>query len=113
MNSAQVIQKAILSEKAYSLMDKGIYTFLIDKRAGKAEVAKAVKKQFSVDVKKVNISSFAPKQKRIQNTRKTVTVGGGKKAIVWLASGQTIELLTPKSEKKKKNKKESKEKNDK
>jgi len=109
MNQAQIIQKAILSEKAYKLMEKGAYTFLVDKKATKKEIAKSVAGQFSVKVRKVNILKSAQKRKRIGKTRKSTLVGGGKKAIVWLASGQTIAMLSPKSKEKSKSKKKEKE----
>ena len=101
MKQIDVIKKTILSEKAYNLMEKGLYTFLVDARATKKQIAKAVKDQFAVEVKKVNVLSKTSKQKRIQKTRKVTEVGGGKKAIVYLASGQKISALSPKVETKK------------
>jgi len=55
---------------------------------------------FSVSVKKINVLGIGAKQKRIAKTRKTVTVGGGKKAIVYLKAGQTISVLSPKAQSK-------------
>lgn len=108
MKTSYVIKKAIISEKATNLMNLGIYTFLVDPRANKKDIAKEVEKQFSVNVQKVNITKFAPKAKRIAQSRKMTTVGGGKKAIVVLKAGQTISLLAPKTEAKKaKEKKEN------
>ena len=101
MNKSEIIKKAILSEKAYTLMKKGIYTFLVDSRATKDAIAKAVEKQFAVEVKRVNIAKLAPKTKRIAKTRKTVTIAGGKKAIVVVKPGDKIGMLAPKGEGKK------------
>lgn len=101
MNTAYVLKNALLSEKAYAQMEQGIYTFWVDTRASKDTVKKAVEKQFAVSVTKVNITKSASKSKRIANTRKMTKVGGGKKAIVWLASGQNISMLLPKTEAKK------------
>lgn len=107
MNQSYVLKKAILSEKAYALLKRGVYTFLVDARAHKNEIAKAVGLQFGVSVAKVRISKFAPKTKRIIKSRKTTLSGGGKKALVTLSSGQSITLLAPKAAKgKKKVKKE-------
>lgn len=97
MKQADVIKRTILSEKAYKLMEKGLYTFLVDSRATKKQIAKAVSDQFAVKVKKVNVLSKFSKMKRIAKTRKVTKVGGGKKAIVYLASGQKIAALSPKS----------------
>jgi len=106
MKLKSVIKKAILSEKAYKQMEKGIYTFLIDSRATKNRVAKQVFSQFGVDVLRVNMTNIAPKSKRVAKTRKQVKTGGGKKAIVYLKPGQTIAMLMPKSEAKSKKPKE-------
>ena len=92
-----ILKKAVISEKAYRNMDHGIYTFLIEKAATKNDVVNAVKKYFSVDAVKVNTTSVSSKKKRVNKTRKFVNVGGGKKAVVWLKSGQSISALSAKS----------------
>lgn len=101
MKISQVFKKAILSEKAHTQMEKGIYTFLVDGRTTKDQIAKAVKSQFNVDAAKVNVSRVFPKIKRIGRSRVQTAVGGGKKAIVQLKSGQSIPMLSPKTESKK------------
>lgn len=93
-----IIKKAIISEKAYQGMEHGIYTFLIENTASKKDVAGAVKKFFSVDAVKVNITSISGKKKRVNKTRKFVSVGAGKKAVVWLKKGQSISALTSKTD---------------
>ncbi len=110
MKQTDVLQKAILSEKAYRLMEKGIYTFFVSKSASKENIKDMVEKMFSVNVVKVNVSRVGSKQKKIAKTRKTVTVGGGKKAIVYLKAGQTIAALSPKTESKAKKTKKTGEK---
>lgn len=97
-----LIEKALQSEKAHKQIGEGVYTFVVNKSAQKKQIAKLVENQFSVKVKKVNIAKFAPKRKRIAKTRKTTEVGGGKKAIVYLAKGQEIALFLAKTEKNKK-----------
>lgn len=109
MNTSSLIKKSILSEKAYKQMDAGIYTFLVDKQATKKQISEAVKKQFSVDVIKVNIAQKSFKMKRVARTRKKTKVGGGKKALVYLASGQNIAMLSPKSKKETKGSKKDKD----
>lgn len=92
-----ILKKAVISEKAYRNMEHGIYTFLIANNAAKSDVVSSVKKYFSVDAVKVNITPISAKKKRINKTRKFVLVGGGKKAIVWLKSGQSISALSAKT----------------
>lgn len=100
MNTQSVIIRAILTEKAHMLMAKGIYTFLVAGSSTKDDVKKAVHASFSVDPVNVNITSIKAKLKRIAKTRKFTTVGGGKKAVVYLKAGQTIAALQPKVESK-------------
>lgn len=100
MNLGHVIKKAILSEKAYKDMEVSIYSFLVDDRASKDEIRKAVENQFSTKVQKVNVQAISSKSKRITGTRKVTSVGGGKKARVYLEKGQNITLLSPKKESK-------------
>lgn len=108
-----IIMRAIISEKAYKNMDHAIYTFLVGKMATKKDVAVALKKQFSVDAVKVNMTKIVGKKKRVNKTRKFVEVGSGKKATVWLKSGQTIDALSTKTEKPKNEKKADKPKDSK
>lgn len=107
MKTSDIIQKSILSEKAYKQMEAGIYTFLVDPRANKDQIAQAIKNQFAVDVAKVNVTAKPKKAKRIGKTRKFTRVGGGKKAIVYLAAGQNIAALSPKTKKEIKGSKKS------
>lgn len=111
MKISHILKKAILSEKAYKLMETGVYSFMVDSRSKKAEIKKFVAGQFGVKVAKVNLANFSAKSKRIGNSRKTTLVGGGRKAIVFLEKGQTIPLLSPKTEAKKESKKNDKSKN--
>ena len=99
--------KNIVYENLYKLMEKGVYVFLVESRAKKPEIKKSVESQFKVDVVKVNTQAFPKKSKRIANTRKYTFTGGGKRATVYLKSGQTIALLSQKAEKSTKSKKEN------
>ncbi len=95
-----VIKKALLSEKAYIQMEKGVYTFMVDKNASKSEIKKAVEGQFKTKVKKVNVLGKAAKSKKVTGTRKEVLTGSGKKAVVYLVAGENIAMLSPKKESK-------------
>ncbi|OGE10263.1 50S ribosomal protein L23 [Candidatus Curtissbacteria bacterium RIFCSPLOWO2_01_FULL_42_26] len=102
MNQPYIIKQAILSEKTYKQMEAGVYTFLVARQATKNQIADAIEKQFSVKVEKVNLSTKPAKTKRITGTRKTAKTQNGRKAIAWLAPGQNIEMLAPKTAKTKK-----------
>lgn len=75
-----------MSEKSYAGIQNKVYTFVVDKRAGKVEIKKAVEEIFKVQVEKVN--TLIVKGKTVlRNTKSGVTVGNTgdyKKAIVTL-----------------------------
>lgn len=111
MNSSYIIKNAVLSEKAYAQMEKGVYTFLVDSRATKGEIKNVIEKQFSTTVVRVNVMNKSAKNRRITGTRKQVLTGQGRKAIVYLKAGERIAMLSPKKETEKKTSKASKESN--
>ena len=91
MDARQVIIEPVVSEKSYALMADGKYTFRIDDRAHKTQVARAVEQIFDVTVVEVRTMQVRPKPKRrgmhSGHTRRW------KKAIVELAPGDRIELF--------------------
>lgn len=78
MKLKDVIKQPIITEKSTQMASLGRYTFAVDKRANKIQIAQAVKKTFDVHPQKVWTS-------RIQ--------GGRKKAIVQLAEGEKIDAF--------------------
>ena len=61
-----------------------------------------------MNVVSVNVLTKSAKTKRIARTRKTTNIGSGKKAVVTLQKGQSIALISTKSEKSNAKKTESK-----
>ncbi|MBC8591585.1 50S ribosomal protein L23 [Wansuia hejianensis] len=59
-----IIIKPIITEKSMEDMAEGKYTFMVDKKANKAEVKKAVESIFGVKVEKVNTMNMLGKVKR-------------------------------------------------
>ena len=91
MQAHDVIIRPVITERAFDMQDFNRYTFEVDKRASKIEIAKAVEEVFDVHVVKVNTVNVKPKPKRVRyQTGYTRT---WKKAIVTLAEGDTIELF--------------------
>jgi large subunit ribosomal protein L23 len=91
MDARQVIIEPVVSEKSYALMTDGKYTFRVDDRAHKTQIARAVEEVFDVRVAAVRTSKVRAKPKRRG-------VHGGrtrswKKAVVQLAAGDRIELF--------------------
>ena len=60
-----IIIKPIITEKSNEGIEEGKYTFKVDKRATKVEIARAVEKLFNVKVVKVNTVSVKGKEKRV------------------------------------------------
>ncbi len=86
MKAHEIIKKPVLTEKSYSGIHEKVYTFIVDKKAGKIEIAKAVEQIFGVEVQKVN-TLIVKGHKKAQNTKSGRVVGRTsdyKKAIVTL-----------------------------
>ncbi len=86
-----VIIKPIVSEKSYSLIDQGKYTFEVDPRSNKTEIKQAIEHIFKVKVDSVNTLNRTGKVRKTKfgiGKRKNT-----KRAIVTLKSG-TIDLFS-------------------
>lgn len=86
-----VIFAPVVSEKSYSLIDDGKYTFEVDPRANKTEIKLAIEKIFNVKVDSVNTLNRNGKTRRTRfgiGKRKDT-----KRAIVTLKSG-SIDIFT-------------------
>lgn len=86
MEANEVIIRPILTEKSYSGIQNKIYSFVVNKKSNKVEIAQAVEKMFNVEVAKVNTINVKGR-KKAQNTKQGRTVGKTsdyKKAIVTL-----------------------------
>jgi large subunit ribosomal protein L23 len=80
----------VVSEKSYSLLDEGKYTFEVDSRSNKTEIKQAIEVIFNVKVASINTLN------RVGKTRRTKFGLGKRKdtkrAIVTLKSG-TIDIF--------------------
>ncbi|NLL81181.1 MAG: 50S ribosomal protein L23 [Tissierellia bacterium] len=59
-----IIIRPIITEKSMDDMAENKYTFVVDKRANKSEVKKAIETIFDVNVEKVNTMNMLGKVKR-------------------------------------------------
>ena len=87
-----VVLAPVVSEKSYDLIDEvGTYTFVVDPRASKTEIKRAVESIFKVRVVAVNTMNRRGKRKRTGWTfgkRSDV-----KRALVTLAEGDQIDIF--------------------
>lgn len=91
-----VLIKPILTEKATSSNESGKFSFIVDGKANKIQVKKAVEKTYSVNVLRVNTMNILGKS--ISKFTKTGIVNGRKpsykKAIVQLKEGEFIDFYS-------------------
>ncbi len=90
----QVLLAPHVSEKSYSLIDEGRYTFVVHPSTNKTEIKEAVQSIWNVRVLQVNTMNRQGKVKRFRYTR-------GKRpdqklAVVTLAAGDAIEIFEQK-----------------
>ena len=86
MEATEIIIKPLLTEKSYAGIAGKVYTFEVNKKAGKVDIKNAVEKLFDVQVEKVN-TVIVKGHKKFQNTKSGRTEGKTsdyKKAIVIL-----------------------------
>ena len=91
----EIIVRPVITEKSNDEMQSGKYTFEVNKKATKVEIAKAVEKLFEVKVLKVNTINMSGKTKRVgRSVGKTsdwkkaiVTIDTNPEAKTYLAKG--------------------------
>ena len=97
MNPSDVLIKPVLSEKANMQSEKtNRYTFIVDRKANKLEIKKAVELFYGVQVQEVN-TMVVPSKLKAKYTKAGFIVGrkpAKKKAIVTVAEGETIDIYT-------------------
>ena len=95
MKLSDVLIKPILSEKANKQAEKmNRYSFVVDRKANKLEIKKAVESFYGVQVQDVN-TIVDPSKAKARYTKAGFIVGrkpAKKKAIVTVAEGETIDL---------------------
>ncbi|MHB1344887.1 MAG: 50S ribosomal protein L23 [Thermoleophilia bacterium] len=91
MDARQIIIRPIISEKSYSAVEMGRYSFEVHPRATKQLVRAAVEEIFKVSVIGVNTMNVKAKPKR--RGLHSGTTRRWKKAVVELAPGNRIEFF--------------------
>ena len=91
MDARSIIVRPIISEKSYAGIEHNRYTFEVDKRASKPQIADAVAEVFKVTVTKVNTMNVPGKTRRLRTSVGTTRTW--KKAVVTLKQGDKIEFF--------------------
>lgn len=97
MKLSEVLLRPVLTEKVNNQMESsGRYTFVVDKRANKLEIKKAVEEFYGVKVNEVN-TIVVPAKNKTRFTNAGFIEGqkpSYKKAVVTLHEGDTIDLFS-------------------
>ena len=80
-----------VTEKAAYAGERGVYVFNVRTDASKSEIARAIRRMYKVQPRKVNLAKVPGKQVRRRAHRGWRS--GGKKAYVHLKKGDKIELM--------------------
>lgn len=92
-----VVYTPVVTEKTTDQMESSVYTFVVNQKANKLEIAQAVEKLWDVRVLDVRTMRYSGKLKRAAMSRMTRGSPPGrrpsfKKAVVQLAEGEHIEF---------------------
>jgi large subunit ribosomal protein L23 len=91
MNAGQILIRPLITERSMTLRDdQNKYAFKVHVQATKPEIRKAVEELFEVKVVSVSTMNMLGKNKRLG--RFFGRRSSWKKAIVTVASGQTIDI---------------------
>lgn len=93
LHDFEIIKEPVITEKSTALnQNENQYTFIVDKKAGKTEIRKAIERIYNVHV--VGISTVNTKDKLLsRGSRYKGKLGGFKKAVVKVREGETINLF--------------------
>lgn len=89
-----ILKRPLITEKATSMHDKGVYTFIVDRKSTKPEIRAAIESLYGVKVEAVNTSTYYGKLKT-RHTKAGVMIGrkpSYKKAMVTVKEGEFIDL---------------------
>ena len=87
----EIIKAPIVTEKSSDAKQNNKYTFLVSEKATKTEIKEAIEKIFKVKVESISTTNIKVKEKRVG--RYTGLTNRGKKAVVKLKDGMTIENM--------------------
>jgi large subunit ribosomal protein L23 len=93
MTAYDIIRKPVVTEASMAATAERKYTFVVDKRATKNEIAKAVEKIFEVKVAKVNTINYDGKKKRMGAGRPGKRADWKKAVVTLTEDSKTIELF--------------------
>lgn len=91
LGTYDILRRPIITEKGTLQLEQSKYTFEVDKRANKHQIADAVEAAFKVDVVTVNVSTVPGKRRRVG--KRYGILPEWKKAVVTIKEGQRIDVF--------------------
>lgn len=93
-----IIKKPLITEKATNDSEtNNRFTFVVDRRANKIEIRKAVENMYGVTVDTVRTMNYGGGKPSVKYTNRGIVEQRSKrykKAVVTVAEGETIDLFT-------------------
>jgi len=91
-----ILQKPLVTEKVAALNEKGVFGFIVDKKANKVQIKREVERVYGVTVEKVNTMITPGKVKNRFSKNQVITgkTKSIKKAIVTLREGEVIDFYS-------------------
>lgn len=93
-----IIKKPVITEKATAdSEDNNRFTFIVDRRANKIEIKKAVENMYGVSIDSVRTMNYGGGKPSMKYTNRGIVEQRSKrykKAVVTVADGETIDLFT-------------------
>ena len=88
-----VLVRPVISEQSLANAQKGKFTFLVAREAGKETIKKEVERTYSVHVVDIATVIVKGKVKRVGKKRTEKKLGKYKKAVVTLQAGEKIDAF--------------------
>lgn len=92
----EILIKPLITEKSENISEElSQYTFVVNRKANKIEIRKAIEEMYKVTVDAVN-TMVVPGKTKVRNTRSGIQRGrkpAYKKAIITLAEGEEIDFF--------------------
>jgi large subunit ribosomal protein L23 len=93
MDISQVIIKPVVTEKSMTAKESGCYTFVVNKKANKPQIKKAIEDCFKVNVVSLETVIMKGKTRSTGRLRKKIKTSDFKKAMVKLRKDKKIEIF--------------------
>ena len=90
---AEILIRPHITEKAFSLSQRSVYTFLVAPSANAHQISKAISNVYGFTPRRVNIVRKQPRTKRSLLRNQASHQPGYKKAYVYLNKGDTINFM--------------------